>query len=232
LAARKEALSGDLGRPWTAIHDNQRIPADFRLYLTATPRILAAARPQKGTDGEELEIATMADDPDGTYGAWLAELGLSKAIEREILAGLEIDVLEIRDPSPVLGESEEARRGRRLALLTVAGVAPSWASSRDRSGSSPVATAGQARARTAADLPKPPKAMTLAERRKQVKESRDELSPMRGFMDAPGKKPKGKPHGRPKGDGAEHGPAAEEGVPPRGQRVCQTSGVTGVVEGY
>ncbi|MFD4543488.1 Helicase associated domain protein [Streptomyces bauhiniae] len=112
--------AGDLGRPWAAIHDNQRIPADFRLYLTATPRILAAARPQKGADGQEAEIATMADDPDGTYGAWLAELGLSEAIEREILAGFEIDVLEIRDPSPVIGETEEARRGRRLALLQTA----------------------------------------------------------------------------------------------------------------
>ncbi|MGA5017469.1 Helicase associated domain protein [Streptomyces griseoincarnatus] len=112
--------AGDLGRPWAAIHDNQRIPADFRLYLTATPRILAAARPQKGAEGQELEIATMADDPEGTYGAWLAELGLSEAIEREILAGFEIDVLEIRDPSLVLGESEEARRGRRLALLQTA----------------------------------------------------------------------------------------------------------------
>ncbi|WP_431329743.1 Helicase associated domain protein [Streptomyces sp. IPPR8] len=112
--------AGDLGRPWAAVHDNARIPADFRLYLTATPRILAAARPQKGSGGQEAELATMADDPNGTYGAWLAELGLSEAIEREILAGFEIDVLEIRDPSPVIGESEEARRGRRLALLQAA----------------------------------------------------------------------------------------------------------------
>ncbi|NGO13125.1 DEAD/DEAH box helicase family protein [Streptomyces sp. HC44] len=114
--------AGDLGRPWAAIHDNARIPADFRLYLTATPRILAAPRPQKGADGQELEIASMADDPDGTYGAWLpgAELGLSEAIEREILAPFEIDVLEIRDPSPVLGLSEEALRGRRLAMLQTA----------------------------------------------------------------------------------------------------------------
>ncbi|WOX19897.1 DEAD/DEAH box helicase [Streptomyces solicathayae] len=122
LAIVDEAHStaGDLGRPWAAIHDNQRIPADFRLYLTATPRILAAPRPQRGTDGREAEIATMADDPNGTYGAWIAELGLSEAIEREILAGFEIDVLEIRDPSPVLGESAEAQRGRRLALLQTA----------------------------------------------------------------------------------------------------------------
>ncbi|MEU8591787.1 Helicase associated domain protein [Streptomyces sp. NPDC048664] len=121
LAIVDEAHStaGDLGRPWAAIHDNQRIPADFRLYLTATPRILASPRPQKGAGGQELELASMGQDS-GTYGPWLADLGLSEAIERGILAGFEIDVLEIRDPSPVLGESEEARRGRRLALLQTA----------------------------------------------------------------------------------------------------------------
>lgn len=71
LAIVDEAHStvGDLSRPWVAIHDNQRIPADFRLYLTATPRILASPRPQKGADGQEVEIVTMADEPDGTYGA-------------------------------------------------------------------------------------------------------------------------------------------------------------------
>ncbi|MEV0468558.1 DEAD/DEAH box helicase [Streptomyces prunicolor] len=122
LAVVDEAHSttGDLGRPWAAIHDNARIPAAFRLYLTATPRILASPRPQKGAGGRELEIATMASDPDGPYGEWLFELGLSEAIERGILAGFEIDVLEIRDPSPVLGLSEEALRGRRLALLQTA----------------------------------------------------------------------------------------------------------------
>ncbi|MFE9927242.1 Helicase associated domain protein [Streptomyces sp. NPDC005774] len=122
LAIVDEAHStaGDLGRPWAAIHDNARIPADFRLYLTATPRILAPPQPQQGAGGQEAEIATMTDDPNGTYGAWLAELGLSEAIERGILAGFEIDVLEIRDPSPVVGESEEAQRGRRLALLQTA----------------------------------------------------------------------------------------------------------------
>ncbi|MEV4436206.1 Helicase associated domain protein [Streptomyces sp. NPDC049585] len=111
--------AGDLGRPWAAIHDNARIPADFRLYLTATPRILAAPRPQRGADGQELVLASMSQDSE-TYGPWLAELGLSEAIERGILAGFEIDVLEIRDPSPVFGESDEALRGRRMALLQTA----------------------------------------------------------------------------------------------------------------
>ncbi|MGP3634311.1 Helicase associated domain protein [Streptomyces sp. 24-1644] len=112
--------AGDVGRPWAAIHDNGRIQADFRLYLTATPRILAAPRPQRGRDGQELEIASMTSDPDGTYGEWIYELGLSEAITREILAGFEIDVIEIRDPEPTVGLSEDALRGRRLALLQTA----------------------------------------------------------------------------------------------------------------
>jgi superfamily II DNA or RNA helicase len=121
LAIVDEAHStaGELGRPWAAVHDNQRIPARYRLYLTATPRILAAPQPGRGGDGQELELASMGQDSE-TYGPWIAELGLSEAIERGILAGFEIDVLEIHDPSPVLGESEMARRGRRLALLQTA----------------------------------------------------------------------------------------------------------------
>ncbi|MFJ5221230.1 DEAD/DEAH box helicase family protein, partial [Streptomyces sp. NPDC088354] len=122
LAILDEAhgTAGDLGRPWAAIHDNTRIPASYRLYLTATPRILAAPRPPKGKDGTELEIASMVSDPAGTYGEWIFELGLSEAVERGILAGFEIDVLEIEDPDWTVGASEEALRGRRLALLQAA----------------------------------------------------------------------------------------------------------------
>ncbi|MFE5796356.1 Helicase associated domain protein [Streptomyces sp. NPDC056503] len=118
LAVVDEAhgTTGDRSRPWAAIHDNTRVPAAFRLYMTATPRVLAA--PGAGVEG--LAIASMESDPDGTYGEWIHELGLSEAISREILAAFEIDVLEIRDPDPVLGLSEEALRGRRLALLQTA----------------------------------------------------------------------------------------------------------------
>ncbi|MFF9476948.1 Helicase associated domain protein [Streptomyces roseolus] len=111
--------AGDIGRPWAAIHDNARIPIDFRLYLTATPRILASPRPQRGRDGQELVIASM-DEDSATYGKRIFDLGLAEAVERSILAGFEIDVLEIRDPDPILGLSEDALRGRRMALLQAA----------------------------------------------------------------------------------------------------------------
>ncbi|MDX2733454.1 Helicase associated domain protein [Streptomyces sp. PA03-2a] len=55
-----------------------------------------------------------------TFGKQIAFLGLAEAIEGGVLAGFEIDVLEIRDPDPVLVLSEEALRGRRLALLQTA----------------------------------------------------------------------------------------------------------------
>ncbi|WP_326615122.1 Helicase associated domain protein (plasmid) [Streptomyces scopuliridis] len=121
LAILDEAhmTAGDMGRPWAAIHDNQRIPVDFRLYITATPRILASPKPQRGRDGQELVIASMEADS-ATYGRRIFGLGLAEAIERTILAGFEIDVLEIRDPDPILGLSEDAMRGRRLALLQAA----------------------------------------------------------------------------------------------------------------
>lgn len=111
--------AGDVGRPWAAIHDNARIPVGFRFYLTATPRILAAPRPQRGRDGQELVIASM-EAGSRTYGTRIFDLGLAEAVERSILAGFELDVLEIRDPDPVLGLSEDALRGRRLALLQAA----------------------------------------------------------------------------------------------------------------
>ncbi len=113
--------AGDMGRPWAAIHDQSRIPVDFRLYLTATPRILAAPRPQRGLVGREVVIASMEDES-ATYGSRIFDLGLAEAVERSILAGFEIDVLEIRDPATdsVLGLSEDALRGRRMALLQAA----------------------------------------------------------------------------------------------------------------
>ncbi|MFI8817744.1 MULTISPECIES: hypothetical protein [unclassified Streptomyces] len=49
-------------------------------------------------------------------------MGLSESVERGILAGFEIDVIEIRGPEPVLGLSEEVLGGGRLALLQTAAL--------------------------------------------------------------------------------------------------------------
>ncbi|MGK5450470.1 Helicase associated domain protein [Streptomyces radiopugnans] len=142
LAVVDEAhrTSGDLAKPWAAIHDQTRIPAARRLYLTATPRIWqpTAGRPgeEQATEGgngaqEVAEdrsgaVATASGqlvasmDDERLYGPHVFTFSLTEAIDRGILARFEIDVLEIRPPDLGEGGSEEEKRGRRLAALQAA----------------------------------------------------------------------------------------------------------------
>ncbi|MFB8020795.1 Helicase associated domain protein [Streptomyces rubiginosohelvolus] len=129
--------SGDGSKAWASVHHQDRIPAARRLYMTATPRLWEAA--PRTTDGEEADGGEpgAADVPDGgevlggrlvasmddvdLYGPVLHETGLMESVERGILARFEVDVLEIRDPSPLAEDaSMEERRGRRLAALQAA----------------------------------------------------------------------------------------------------------------
>ncbi|MDX5575528.1 DEAD/DEAH box helicase [Streptomyces sp. ID01-9D] len=133
--------SGNAAKAWACVHDQDRIPAARRLYMTATPRLWEAA--PRTTDGEEADDDQLGSD--GTagvpqsggealggrlvasmddvelYGPVLHETGLMEAVERGILARFEVDVLEIRDPSPIEEDASlEERRGRRLAALQAA----------------------------------------------------------------------------------------------------------------
>ncbi len=132
--------SGDLGKAWASVLDNERIPAVRRLFMTATPRLWEVrpgpggtpgrGKDQKGAEGRPGlsgddaggvgRLVASMDDPD-LYGPVLFEFGLMEAIERGVLASFEIDVLEIRDPEiPGEGAPVEEVRGRRLAALQAA----------------------------------------------------------------------------------------------------------------
>lgn len=126
--------SGDIGKAWAAVHDQERIPSVRRLYMTATPRLWEAVPSAAGTAGRKGAQSGSEDGSEGLggrlvasmddvelYGPVLYELGLMESIERGILASFEIDVLEIRDPeSPGPDASLEEQRGRRLAALQAA----------------------------------------------------------------------------------------------------------------
>ncbi|MYX04214.1 MULTISPECIES: DEAD/DEAH box helicase [unclassified Streptomyces] len=128
--------SGDGSKAWASVHHQDRIPAARRLYMTATPRLWEAGprTTEEEADGDE---PGSADVPDGgevlggrlvasmddveLYGPVLHETGLMESVEREILARFQVDVLEIRDPSPLSEDATtEERRGRRLAALQAA----------------------------------------------------------------------------------------------------------------
>ncbi|MGK5632656.1 Helicase associated domain protein, partial [Streptomyces sp. URMC 123] len=116
--------SGRIGKPWAIVHDNTRIPALRRLYMTATPRLWQLDQDSGGAPGEL--VASMEDDPDGPFGARCFTLTLSEAIDRGICAPYQVVCVDITDTQlqaarllGTEGRSDEVR-GARLAPLQTA----------------------------------------------------------------------------------------------------------------
>jgi len=108
--------SGDGLKPWAAVHDQQKIPAGRRLYMTATPRVWEAA---EGRTAPRL-IASMSEDSPA-FGPVAYKLTLSEAIGRGLIAPYQVVCVDIRDPEygqrAQLGTGTERVRGARLAAL-------------------------------------------------------------------------------------------------------------------
>lgn len=115
--------SGRIGKPWAVVHDNTRIPALRRLYMTATPRLWQLDEDSEGAPGEL--VASMEDDPDGPFGSRCYTLTLSEAIDRGICAPYQVVCVDITDTQlqaaqllGVQGRSDEVRGARLAALQT------------------------------------------------------------------------------------------------------------------
>ncbi|MFE5586386.1 Helicase associated domain protein [Kitasatospora sp. NPDC056531] len=103
--------SGSVEKTWTVVHDQGEIPAERRLYMTATPRIWAPPgkamrRREDALQPLPEELAVSMDDQ-RIYGPHVFTLGLAEAIDRKLLAPFEIVVLELRDP---FGDRSGAQR--------------------------------------------------------------------------------------------------------------------------
>ncbi|WP_405008558.1 Helicase associated domain protein [Kitasatospora purpeofusca] len=83
--------AGALGKPWAVIHDNAAIPARYRLYLTATPRIW------NGRRGITIEPIASMDDI-SLYGPVAYRYSLAEAIHEGRLADYRIVAPEIHHP--------------------------------------------------------------------------------------------------------------------------------------
>ncbi|WP_369180952.1 DEAD/DEAH box helicase [Streptomyces mutabilis] len=119
--------SGRIGKPWAVVHDNTRIPALRRLYMTATPRLWQLDEDAETAPGAPGElVASMEDDPDGPFGSRCYTLTLSEAIDRGICAPYQMVCLDITDTqlqaAQLLGEDarSEQVRGAQLAALQTA----------------------------------------------------------------------------------------------------------------
>ncbi|MHA7962300.1 helicase associated domain-containing protein [Streptomyces sp. L500] len=115
--------SGDAGRPWAAVHDQTKIPAARRLYMTATARIWEAAEGTRGDGREEPRLIASMDPDSPVFGPVAFKLTLSDAISRGLVAPYQVVCADITDPE--LHEAHEQAasagsdevRGARLAAL-------------------------------------------------------------------------------------------------------------------
>ncbi|MEU1282536.1 Helicase associated domain protein [Streptomyces sp. NPDC005805] len=131
LAVVDEAhrTSGSMGKAWADIHDQTKIRAYRRLYLTATPRIWEERLNREVAEGVRdplpREMAASMDD-EKVFGPVLYKLSLASAVSRGLLARYQIIVLELQDPvvtpERLMGEERhtEEVRGQRLGALQAA----------------------------------------------------------------------------------------------------------------
>ncbi|MGW2612303.1 Helicase associated domain protein [Streptomyces mirabilis] len=108
-------VSGEAGRPWAAVHDQQRIPAVRRLYMTATARIWEA-------EGDTPRLVASMDEDSPVFGPVAYKLRLSEAVRLGLVAPYQVLCLDIRDPELYAALTSEdtgspAVRGARLAAV-------------------------------------------------------------------------------------------------------------------
>ena len=75
-------------------HDDKKIPAKIRLYMTATPRVLSASVKKKY--GEELDYICDMSNPD-IYGSEIYRLSFKEAIDRGILVDYKIIAIGVTE---------------------------------------------------------------------------------------------------------------------------------------
>lgn len=114
--------SGYAGKPWAAVHDQTKMPATRRLYMTATARIWEAhEHARSGEAGAPRLIASM-DPGSRVFGPVAYKLTLSQAVSRGLVAPYQVVCVDISDPEfhqlrQEAGYGSDATRGARLAAL-------------------------------------------------------------------------------------------------------------------
>ncbi|MFJ9634963.1 Helicase associated domain protein [Streptomyces sp. NPDC101175] len=107
--------SGDGLKPWAAVHDQAQLPAERRLYMTATARVWEV-------EGEKPRLVASMEDGSPVFGPVAYKLTLSEAIGRGIVAPYQVLCLDIRDPDLYAALTSEdtgsdSVRGARLAAV-------------------------------------------------------------------------------------------------------------------
>ena len=85
---------GDRTSPFVLVHDNERIRAHKRLYMTATPRIYTEGSKSKAAR-HDVDVFSM--DEEATYGPEFHRLAFSRAIERNLLSDYQVVIFTVAE---------------------------------------------------------------------------------------------------------------------------------------
>ena len=120
----------DKTSPFVLVHDQERIRADKRLYMTATPRLYTEAAKTKAAD-HSVEIFSM-DDPN-TYGPEFHRLPFSKAIERDLLSDYKVIIFTIAEEHVDAALQQHlASHDSEIDLTDTAKIVGCWNALRER----------------------------------------------------------------------------------------------------
>ncbi|MFD3513940.1 Helicase associated domain protein [Streptomyces sp. NPDC058657] len=114
--------SGDAEKAWAAVHDQSKIPAVRRLYMTATARIWEAADEAQRAGRSAPRLIASMEPGSPVFGPVAWKLTLSQAISRGLVAPYQVVCVDISDPdlhaAQVGGDrGSDVVRGARLAAL-------------------------------------------------------------------------------------------------------------------
>ncbi|MCP9803102.1 Helicase associated domain protein [Cyanobium sp. T1G-Tous] len=95
FADEAHRCAGKVSESFGCVLDSQKIRAQKRLFMTATPRVLSNQIKTKA-DAEDIEVASMDDE--NLFGTVLHRLNFSEAISKELLTDYRVVVIGVDDP--------------------------------------------------------------------------------------------------------------------------------------
>ena len=95
FADEAHRCAGKVSEAFGSVLDSQKIRAQKRLFMTATPRVLSSQIKTKA-DVENIEVASMDDE--SLFGKVLHRLNFSEAFEKKLLTDYRVVVIGVEDP--------------------------------------------------------------------------------------------------------------------------------------
>ncbi|MDE2974550.1 MAG: DEAD/DEAH box helicase family protein [Gemmatimonadota bacterium] len=116
---------GDRTSPFVLVHDKDRIRANKRLYMTATPRIYTESSKAKAAR-HEADVFSMEEE--ATFGPEFHRLPFSRAIERDLLSDYQVVIFTVAE-SRVDGTLQAhlaSDRGSEINITDAAKIVGCW----------------------------------------------------------------------------------------------------------